>query len=785
MTKDDIAGAGEALVLSTIDSSPYAFLQPTSQLQQASLSLAKRYIDPLAISISQLQQDKLAHARRKRKRGEADPYEPSKILRLKELHVDGFQIDQIWAQAKRALDVARLEIERSLDDILPITFRADSRNGVVQNGSRGDGGSSSDESQDDFAEGLNDPQLEDLDVNNFSDLDGAEDVQPESGIEDVEDMVEEGMSEIEDEGALEEEEEDELGRSSDSEERPRDVFVADKNGLNDGFFSIDDFNRQAQFLEQQDARGEDDGAASDEEDIDWATDPSSMPLPSTRDGEKPRSPEASDEEEEEDGPTFGNADLNGHDDSDMDDLEGDEMPMDGLGMISNTNDIKYGDFFAPPARKLTKSERRRALPKTQPPPREETEDDIQRTISAVRRDIFEDDLTASEGEASDTNGGNANQSSHQKRQAALTAEIRRLEAAALTKRDWQLSGEARASERPLNSLLEEDLDFERVGKPVPVITQEVSEDIESLIKRRILARDFDEVIRRRPGSLQTPTSTQQQQQRRGLLDSDRLSSSKPDKSLAEIYEDDHLRATDPSGHPDPQDKKLQAEQAAITTLWNEISHQLDALTSLHFRPKPPQVDINVVSDVPAIRMEDARPAGVEGLNSTTGTASRLAPQEIYRVGEHDDEENKTQAALSNGQRNDRERTEQQQVRTRGGLPIGKEEMTREEKKRRRRRKKERIRKAGGQPSTLNGARHKAAKGKGDNEAGGGAANGKSEKAQQNEDVVRDLKKGGVKVIGKKGEVRDIEGRKAVGGKGTKTGSGIGGGGGGGAGGYKL
>jgi len=30
------------------------------------------------------------------------------------------------------------------------------------------------------------------------------------------------------------------------------------NNLNDGFFSIDDFNKQSQFLEQHDARGEDD-----------------------------------------------------------------------------------------------------------------------------------------------------------------------------------------------------------------------------------------------------------------------------------------------------------------------------------------------------------------------------------------------------------------------------------------------------------------------------------------------------------------------------------------------
>ena len=58
------------------------------------------------------------------------------------------------------------------------------------------------------------------------------------------------------------------------------ALVKDRFGLNDGFFSIDDFNKQSQFLEDQDARGDpNDGAASDEEDIDWEGDPLATPLP--------------------------------------------------------------------------------------------------------------------------------------------------------------------------------------------------------------------------------------------------------------------------------------------------------------------------------------------------------------------------------------------------------------------------------------------------------------------------------------------------------------------------
>ena len=67
---------------------------------------------------------------------------------------------------------------------------------------------------------------------------------------------------------------DETPPSEVSDEHAVQPLIKDKHGLNDGFFSIDQFNKQSQFLEQVDARGDsDDGAASDEEDIDWTTDP--------------------------------------------------------------------------------------------------------------------------------------------------------------------------------------------------------------------------------------------------------------------------------------------------------------------------------------------------------------------------------------------------------------------------------------------------------------------------------------------------------------------------------
>lgn len=520
--------------------------------------------------------------------------------------------------------------------------------------------------------------------------------------------------------------------SSDVDEMPQDEFVPDKHGLNDGFFSIDDFNKQSDFLENQDARGEPDNEASEEEEIDWAAEPPPLPEEPDVDDEYDAN-----EDEDENGPTFGDADLNAPDtESDPSDVE---MAMEDMGPSSNTNDIMYADFFAPPARKATKSTRMRALPKTQPTPSSmpEQEDDVDRTIAAVRRDIFEDDdLSAGEDDTdvdstADPGDPRSRRSNHERRQAKLAAEIRRLEAANVAKRDWTLSGEARAADRPLNSLLEEDLEFERAGKPVPVITNEVSEDIEALIKRRIINREFDEVIRRRPGDLATAGA---KVARRGRFE---LDDTKPQQSLAEVYEAEHLKRVDPDGHVDKRDEKLKKEHAAIENLWADVSAKLDALSNWHYKPKPPQATITVVADVPTVSMEDARPSGGEGLGGAAGAMSMLAPQEVYKPGEERSREEK-----------------RKEVVLKSGVPVAREEMSREEKLRRRRREKERIKKRGGsvvaprQVVATNGAKKK------------------KNKSEENKGVVGDLKRGGVRVIGKKGELVDVEGKAVKASKGN-------------------
>ncbi|KAI9778790.1 MAG: U3 snoRNP protein [Geoglossum umbratile] len=709
--------ASKSALIAALSASPQSFLQPPPDLHTAALALAKSYLDPLATRVTEAQLQRQKEARRKRKRGEGDGAVAGRILQLNKLYLDGFNIDQVWEQARRVLNAATDELERALPDVLkdggyglPISASREGAGGdrtleVMQFDTDGFEIGSSDGSADggeaEWETGDNALPQEVHKQGDFIDEGGNPDRIGDLNLH----MPGGSESDGDDLG--------EMGQAGD-------VLIEDPYGLNDGFFSIDQFNKQTEFLERQDVIG-DPGAASDDEEIDWDADPALI-------SKSVSALKGMEDEGEEDGPTFGDMGLINEDSND----EMDIGPVLEPGMEDNTNDIKYMDFFAPPARKADKGERKSKLKKYERNEgRGEADDerDIQRTIEAVRRDLFEDQLSNGESdddselEQLDPGDPKSRRSSHERRQILLAEEIRMLEAESVAKRQWTLSGEARANDRPLNSLLEEDLEFERTGKPVPVITAEVSESIEEIIKRRIVNQEFDEVIRRRPGALGKSLGL-----RRGRFE---LDDGKPQQSLAEMYEEEHLRKADPDNYRDKNDEKLRKKHEEIETLWADISGKLDSLSSWHYKPKPAQPSVNIVADVPTITMEEAQPTAAGGSAGDLGGSSMLAPQEVYTPGK---------ATIGAGE-----------VATKSKAPVAKSEMSREQKLRRRRREKERLKK----------------------QIASQAGNGKemvSKKVKARKDVVGDLKRGGVKVIGKGGEVRDVDG-KAVKGPGVLKGAG--------------
>ncbi|KAL0942629.1 U3 small nucleolar ribonucleoprotein MPP10 [Colletotrichum truncatum] len=692
----NMSGASTAEVRALFDNlgpaNRHAFLQPPPAIPSASLQVVKDTLDAFAGQISDEQLRLLKEATKKRKR--ADAGERADVLKIRKVHVDGFETTQVWQQARRIIQSALKHSQETLQEL-------EDRNEIVTNGVAGeDSLAESDEegSEDDDEEEGSDDE-EEL---SGSDLEGLEDDDDEEDLEEGSDV--EGLT-----GDLEDMEDDEEQEEEDDDDDVSETYVEDPNGLNDGFFSIDDFNKQTQWFEEQDARGDPNtDVASDEEEIDWTADPlaaSSKSKPKKKADEMEEDVEEEEDDDEDDGPTFGDMDLNApegaSDDEDMDDAAGEEEEF-------NANGIYFKDYFAPPPKKGSKDKKKKSVRFA---PKKVTEEDVERAMEDVKRDLFDDESDHgddSEDALSDVSAGDprSRRSAHERRQAKLAEEIRKLEAESVAKRSWTLTGEASAVERPVNSLLEEDLAFEHLGKPVPVITAEVSEGIEDLIKRRIIAQDFDEVLRRRPGA-DLPENT-----RRGLIE---LDDSKSGKGLAEIYEEEHLKNTDPDGYVSKSDEKLQREEKEIEQMWKDLSARLDSLSSWHYKPKPAAPSLTVVSDAATISMEDAQPTTAQGVS---GGQSMIAPQEVYKAG--------------------KDTAEKGEVVAKNGLPVAKQEMSREDKLRRRRREKERIRKAGGTDA-------KKPLGK---------------KAQMQKDTLADLKKGGVKVINRKGEVVDVDGNKA-------------------------
>jgi U3 small nucleolar RNA-associated protein MPP10 len=70
--------------------------------------------------------------------------------------------------------------------------------------------------------------------------------------------------------------------------------------------------------------------------------------------------------------------------------------------------------------------------------------------------------------------------------ARLSDQIAELEAENVGEKEWTIRGEVHSRGRPHNSLLEEALEYEHIGKVVPVVTEETTTSLEDRIKQRIL-----------------------------------------------------------------------------------------------------------------------------------------------------------------------------------------------------------------------------------------------------------------------------------------------------------
>lgn len=201
---------------------------------------------------------------------------------------------------------------------------------------------------------------------------------------------------------------------------------------------------------------------------------------------------------------------------------------------------------------------------------------------------------------------------HAKKLNELT---KKLEEEALAEKPWQMVGESKGSQRPVNSLLDTTADFEFATKLAPIITVEHTTSIEEIIKQRILAEDWDDVIPRELPDIGLS-------KRNGELPE--VSQEKSKLSLGELYEREYLKKA--VGYDaDAVEKETEEGQAKneLKMLFANLCSKLDALSNYHFAPRPVADEADVkTSATPAIAMEEVLPLHVSD-------AQVSAPEEIY------------------------------------------------------------------------------------------------------------------------------------------------------------
>ncbi|KAG0224917.1 U3 small nucleolar ribonucleoprotein complex, subunit Mpp10 [Mortierella sp. GBAus27b] len=502
---------------------------------------------------------------------------------LEELFVDGFDNDQIWEEIhmQNAPFLSYLKTEiKTLK-----STKAGSKAAEQLDDNNDDG---EEEEDAEMSLGLDDEDmgLDMDDTDNMEGLSGEEDDD-----EALDSKLEDEYEEYDENVGLDNDEEEEGDEDEDEEDLDDlDLPIKKKSKsseLDDDFFNLDEFNALTEKQEEQEEQDNED----DDDEIDYFADPDL---------------------------------IDSGDDDDDDDLDGNDDEADA-------HDVKYSDFFAPASKGAAKRSKP-AGPSKPARPSKRDEDSFfgqkEDNEDAMDEDAEEadDDDSAEVNELGDRVSNlfamddeereEENLSKFEKQQRKLQAQIEQLEQENVAAKDWTIKGEASSRDRPVNSLLEEDLEFETVAKPVPVITAETTQTLEDIIKERILSATWDDVVRKAAPNPKAfnPSSKVE------------LSDEKSKKSLAELYEDEYARKTSTTG-PVLTEKEVQLEKKheEITTLWQELCQKLDSLSNWHYTPKPLKAELTVVTNAPAISMEEAIPVSV-------ADAALLAPEEVYSAG---------------------------------------------------------------------------------------------------------------------------------------------------------
>jgi U3 small nucleolar RNA-associated protein MPP10 len=228
----------------------------------------------------------------------------------------------------------------------------------------------------------------------------------------------------------------------------------------------------------------------------------------------------------------------------------------------------------------------------------------------------DDDESESDGQDdADTSDKKKDTSRFAKQTEKLKKQTEELEREMIAEKPWQMTGEAKGSSRPVNSLLEGTPEFQVASKQAPVITVEHTADLEEVIKKRIIAEDWDDVVPRELPDIGW-------HKKRGELPE--VSQEKSKLGLGELYEREYLKKA--VGYDkDAEEIKTEEDKAKdeMKQLFANLCSKLDALSNYHFAPRPvaDEAEARPVT-TPAIAMEEVLPLHVSD-------ARGVAPEEVY------------------------------------------------------------------------------------------------------------------------------------------------------------
>lgn len=186
---------------------------------------------------------------------------------------------------------------------------------------------------------------------------------------------------------------------------------------------------------------------------------------------------------------------------------------------------------------------------------------------------------------------------------------------------WQLAGETTGDVRPENSLLGEHLQFDHVSKPAPMITDQTTLTLESIIKQRIKDAAYDDVERK-----EKPNEKPFEFRRRIMLESE-----KSKVGLGEVYEQEYLKKQQQLKEQQEGNTSLFAAageleetetRKEIRRLMRGLFRKLDSLSAFHYTPRPPEPEVKILNNLPAISVEEVTP-------DTVSDMKLLAPEEVF------------------------------------------------------------------------------------------------------------------------------------------------------------